>query len=200
MVEKNNYSTALSGAGFMMFEVKQLATLKLAGLTDKEMRAKVIDENIFQANKISSVKRSLTYLIQRVNVLDETLLEMIVEADIQTAKVVNLYAIMKSDALFNEFMMEVVQEKLKETGNTLDKKDVNVFFRHKAEQSDFIHKLAESSANRLKSQFIRLLIEVGLMKSRNTGVLERIFIDEQVIDYLTKIGDKAYVQAMGVSE
>src|SRR5699024_10241070 len=133
-------------------------------------------------------------------VLDETLLEMIVEADIQTAKVVNLYAIMKSDALFNEFMMEILQEKLKETGNTLDKKDVNVFFRHKAEQSDFIHQLAESSANRLKSQFIRLLIEVGLMKSRNTGVLERIFIDEQVIDYLTKIGDKAYVQAMGVSE
>ena len=200
MVEKNNYSTALSGAGFMMFEVKQLATLKLAGLTDKEMRAKVIDENIFQANKISSVKRSLTYLIQRVNVLDETLLEMIVEADIQTAKVVNLYAIMKSDALFNEFMMEILQEKLKETGNTLDKKDVNLFFRHKAEQSDFIHQLAESSANRLKSQFIRLLIEVGLTKSRNTGVLERIFIDEQVIDYLTKIGDKAYVQAMGVSE
>src|SRR5699024_11285283 len=114
--------------------------------------------------------------------LDETLLQMIVEADIQTAKVVNFYAIMKSDALFNEFMMEVVQEKLKENGNTLDKKDVNVFFRHKAEQSDFIQQLAESSANRLKSQFIRLLIEVGLMKSRKTGVLERIFIDEQVIE------------------
>jgi len=61
LVQKNNYSTALSGAGFMMFEVKQLAKLKLDGLTDKEMRTKVIEENLFQANKMSSVTRSISY-------------------------------------------------------------------------------------------------------------------------------------------
>lgn len=199
MVNEVKYSTALTGAGFMMYEFKQMALLKLENLSDKEIRTKVIDENLFQYNKTSSLIRAFPYLLKRVNALDTKLLTMVANEDIQTAKIINLYGIMKSDQLFNEFMNEVVQEKLEHVGELLEKKDINLFFRYKAEQSDFLNNLAESTLARLKNQFARILIEAGILRDLKTKELQRVFIDDQLKSYLTSIGDKQYVRAMGES-
>lgn len=191
------YSSALTGAGFMLYEVKQIAKLKEAGFSDKDIRYKVLDENIFQYDKLSSVKRALPYILKRVDVLDGTLRKLLIEESFEVGKVINLYAIMKADRLFYEFMQEVVAEKLKKDNYYIDKMDVNFFFATKIEQSTTISNWSDSTIAKLKQVFKKILLEVGILESLKTGELNRLIVDNQVSEHLQIIGEKNYVKVMG---
>ncbi|MFJ8513825.1 DUF1819 family protein [Lysinibacillus xylanilyticus] len=191
------YSSALTGAGYMLYEVKQISILKKEGLLDKEIRQKVLEENLFQYEKMSSIKRAFPYILKRVNVLDESLLQLITQESLEIAKIINLYGIMKSDRLFFEFMNEVIQEKLQRNEYLLEKKDVNSYFTIKAEQSDFIASWSEATIQKLKQVYKKILLETGMLKSLRTGELNRLIIDEQIKDQLRGIGDIQYIRAMG---
>lgn len=191
------YSSALTGAGFMLYEVKQIAKLKEAGFSDKDIRYKVLGENIFQYDKLSSVKRALPYILKRVDVLDGTLRKLLIEESFEVGKVINLYAIMKADRLFYEFMQEVVAEKLKKDNYYIDKMDVNFFFATKIEQNTTISNWSDSTIAKLKQVFKKILLEVGILESLKTGELNRLIVDNQVSEHLQSIGEKNYVKVMG---
>ena len=191
------YNTVLTGSGFLMAEFRQIVRLKLDGLSNEEIKTKVFDENIFQYNKTASIKRAFPYLLQRIESLDEELMKMVVEEDIQTAKTINLYSIMKTNLLFYEFMKEVVEDLIQYQNSVLEKKDVNVFFTNKAEQSDFIRNLAESTVKRLQSAFLKVLIEAGILRDLKSRELKPLIIDELLKRHLTQIGDSKYLRAIG---
>lgn len=197
MIMELEYSSVLTGAGFMLYEVKQVAKLKEQGFSDKEIRHKVLEENIFQYDKLSSVKRAMPYILKRVDLLDDTLRQLLIEESFEVGKVINLYAIMKFDRLFFEFMQEVIQEKLSNNNYYLDKVDVNSFFEQKMEQSEFMSSWSETTVAKLKQVFKKVLLEVGMLKDLKSGELNRMLIDNRISEHLHLIGDKNYVRAMG---
>ena len=191
------YSSVLTGAGFMLYEVKQVAKLKGQGFSDKEIRYKVLEENIFQYDKLSSVKTALRYILKRVDTLDEALRQLLIEESFEVGKVINLYAIMKFDRLFYEFMHEVIQEKLNNNNYYLDKVDVNSFFEVKMEQSVFMASWSESTVAKLKQVFKKILLNVGMLKDLKSGELNQLLIDDRISTHLKLIGDSNYLRAMG---
>lgn len=192
-----DYSSVLTGAGFMLYEVKQVAKLKEHGYSDQEIRYKVLEENIFQYDKLSSVKRALPYILKRVDLLDESLRQLLIEESFEVGKVINLYVIMKFDRLFFEFMQEVIQEKLNNNNYYLDKVDVNTFFEQKMEQSEFMSSWSDSTVAKLKQVFKKILLQVGLLKDLKSGELSRLLIDDRISDHIQRMGDKKYLRAMG---
>ena len=46
-------------------------------------------------------------IVRRLRVLDPHLLEILAHGPLESARIVNIYAIMKTDRLFREFMVEV---------------------------------------------------------------------------------------------
>ncbi|UPW82657.1 DUF1819 family protein [Lysinibacillus sp. Ag94] len=197
MTIESEYSSVLTGAGFMLYEVKQLAKLKGQGYSDQEIRYKVLEENIFQYDKLSSVKRALPYILKRVDLLDDSLRQLLIEESYEVGKVINLYAIMKFDRLFFEFMQEVIQEKLINNNYYLDKVDINAFFEEKMEQSEFMSSWSESTVAKLKQVFKKILLQVGILKDLKSGELSRLLIDDRISDHIQQMGDKNYLRAMG---
>lgn len=191
------YSSVLTGAGFMLYEVKQVAKLKQQGYSDKEIRYKVLEENIFQYEKLSSVKRAMPYILKRVDLLDELLMQLLIDEPYEVGKVINLYAIMKFDRLFFEFMQEVVAEKLNNNDYYLDKVDVNVFFAAKIEQSEFMAGWSDTTVAKLKQVFKKILLNAGLLKDLKSNELNRLYIDERIKIHLNHLDDAKYLQAMG---
>ncbi|WP_016993252.1 DUF1819 family protein [Lysinibacillus boronitolerans] len=191
------YSSVLTGAGFMLYEVKQVAKLKQQGYSDKEIRYKVLEENIFQYEKLSSVKRAMPYILKRVDLLDELLMQLLIDEPYEVGKVINLYAIMKFDRLFYEFMQEVVAEKLNNNDYYLDKVDVNVFFAAKLEQSEFMAGWSDTTVAKLKQVFKKILLNAGLLKDLKSNELNRLYIDERIKIHLNHHDDARYLQAMG---
>lgn len=197
MESDNKYTTTLNGAQFLLYEFSQIVKLKEQGLTDEEIKEKVIDENILQQEKVSSLKRRLRYLLPRVNVLDETLRCFVIHESIDISKVINFYSILKTDRLFYEFMNEVIKEKFKSNNYNLERKDLNAFFTYKAEQNDTLKSWSDSTIQRLKQVYMRMLEEVGILTDRKTGELKRLIIDDQLKSHLRSIGDGQYIELMG---
>lgn len=197
MAKELEYSSSLNGASCLFFELKQVAKLIQKGLTLQEIRKKVTEENLFQFEKKSRLNRVLPSVMRRAEVIDSVLATLMVEGSIEMGKVINLYAIMKTDLLFFEFMNEVISEKLRNNDLLIEKKDLNIFFAAKAEQSEKVASWSEKNIEKLKRAFMQVLYESGLLKKRQGKELSRLIIDEQIKEHLLRIGDAKYVHAMG---
>lgn len=197
MTTELEYSTSLSGASFLFFELKQVIGLMEQGYSNKEIRDKVQAENLFQYKVPTSAKRSLPSVLRRANVLDDVLRQMVIVEPLEVGKVINLYAIMKIDRLFFEFMNEVIKEKLQANDYSLEKKDINTYFTYKAEQDDKVACWKEPTVDKLKQVFNKILLETGILKDKHSGEINRLLVDDRVIGHLSHIGDVEYVRAMG---
>jgi hypothetical protein len=192
-----DYSANLTGAAFLFLELKRVVELKVNGLSDKEIKEKILIENVFQYEKTSSLKRMIPTLLRRVDALDNTFRSMVLNEHLENGKVINLYSIMKTDRLFFEFMDEVVKEKLLTNDYLLEKKDINTYFTYKAEQDENVAAWSELTTNKLKQVFLKILLEVGILKDKKTGELNRLLIDSYIKDHLMQIGESVYLKAMG---
>jgi hypothetical protein len=197
MVKDLEYSSSLNGASFLLFELKQVIKLKQLGLSNQEIRKKVIEENIFQFANKGRINRALPSIMKRADVIDDTLAQLMTEGSLEMTKVINLYSIMKTDLLFFEFMRELISEKLQNNDFTIEKKDLNVFFASKSEQSEKIASWSDINAEKLKRAFMQVLFESGMLRNRRGNELNRLMIDEQIKHHLTFIGDTKYLRAMG---
>ncbi|MGG5802451.1 DUF1819 family protein [Bacillus mycoides] len=197
MVKELEYSATLTGASFLLYELKQVLKLKRKGLSDAEIKKKVIEDNVFEYKVTSSLKRIVPSVIRRANVLDDQLKDWVLNSPLEVGKIINLYAIMKTDKLFFEFMNEVIREKLDANNYLIEKKDLNIFFITKAEQNEKMAKWTELTVNKLKQVYMKLLYEAGLLRDKQSGELSRLLFDEDIKRHLTYIGDTAYLKAMG---
>lgn len=191
------YSSSLNGASYLLFELKQVVKLKQMGETSPEIKRRVIEENLFQFENKGRINRVLPSIMRRAEVIDESLTDLLLDGSIEMGRVINLYAIMKTDLLFFEFMNEVIGEKLHNNDLLIEKKDINVFFTTKAEQSEKVASWSAINTEKLKRAFMQVLFESGLLKKRRSKELSRLIVDEQIKDHLVRIGDAKYVQAMG---
>ncbi|WP_339179328.1 DUF1819 family protein [Paenibacillus sp. FSL R5-0701] len=191
------YSVTITGASFLFYELKQVVGLKILGLTESQIKKKVAEENLFQYQVKSSITRSLPSVLRRAGVLDEALCHMVLEHSLESGKIINLYAIMKTDRLFFEFMTEVIQEKFNADNYLLEKKDLNLYIASKAEQNAGVAAWTEQTITRLKQVYVKVIHDSGLLKDKKSGELSRPMMDEQLKQHLIQIGDIAYVRAMG---
>lgn len=103
---------------------------------------------------------------------------------------------MKTDLLFYEFMDEVIKNKLHNNDLIYERKDINIFFNEKADGNEKLVNWSESTLKRLKSSYNRLLLEIGYLTKLSSTDLFPVQMDDLLRDYLIKIGDKEYVEAM----
>ncbi|MDO7203413.1 DUF1819 family protein [Paraclostridium bifermentans] len=71
-----------------------------------------MEENIFQARSEHYKNKIATTVLMRLNTLDEYLINKLANSDLDTAKQISIYSIMKSDKFFFEFMNEIYQDKI----------------------------------------------------------------------------------------
>lgn len=197
MEHTKEYSAKLTGESFLLFEFKIIAKLKKDGFSDKDIRKKVLEENLFQYKFKSSISRRLSPLIKRVNSIDDKLLNMLLEDPLGYGVIINLYTIMKNDRLLFEFMDEVIREKIEYNYGFIEKKDINIFFTAKAEQSEVVSGWSEQTIAKLKQVIFKVLSEVGMIEDIKTGKINRLLIPIELKDYLLSIGEKGYIKAMG---
>lgn len=191
------YSTRLTGAGFLLYELKQTLKLKNKGYNTEEIKEKIIDENVFQYKSIGTINRALPSIIDRMDIFDDKLYHLFLHSTVEESKVINLYAIMKTELLFFEFMNEVIRERIIDNNLLLENKDINVFFTEKSEQSEFIANLSDATVKRLKSAYMKVIYDGGLLRSRRGQEIMPLFIEEEFKRHLIHIGDRKYLLAMG---
>lgn len=197
MAEELEYKSTIKSRPFLFKETKKTAYLINKGFKDFEIKDKAKNDNIFQVNTGTRRSEIASIVLQRLKAIDDFLIEKIVNGEIGTSKQVVIYAIMKTDRLFFEFMYEVFREKMLLRDFTLQDKDFNIFFERKKEQSERVVSWTDYTFYKLKQVYIRILFEAGFIKDQKKDrEIVKPIIEEDVAYHLKEIGDTKYLNAL----
>ena len=192
----DTYSARLTGNPFLFFEMKTTAGLLLEGLSKQEISRKVREENLFQYKTSKSIGKRLNAVLLRLDVLDNTLLKLLVNASSETAKIIALYTIMKTDLLFYEFMQEEFKTKHLLRQDRLERVDLVSYFARKGEQSSTVAGWQDYTIHKLIQVYIRILIDAGLIKDEKSLIISAPVMEPNLKQHLKINGEEQYIQAM----
>lgn len=197
MNKKLNYVATNMTMLFWANEMITGAKLKKEGKSDKEIRKLAQEENIFQARSENFRNKAASGIINRLNTLDEFTVNLLCNCNIETAKQITAYSILKSDLLFFDFMNEIYKEKIILKDYKITDVDINIFINRKQEQIPKIASWNESTIRRLKNNYITYLCEAGFIK-RHKDYLEIIIpiLDKNFAQHLIEKGEQIYLEAM----
>ncbi len=191
------YRSTIKTMSFLYPELRKVAILCRQGFTLDDIRQKALRENIFLLNTENRIKKIAATVLERVGVLDDYLIGKITDGNLATSKQLALYAILKTDRLFFEFMLEVYREKHILKDYIITDKDINVFFRHKAEQSKRVASWSDYTIYKMGQVYKRILIESGFAKKNSKSIeITRPIIENEIASYLKKTGNHIYLKAM----
>lgn len=191
------YSAGLTSKLFWLQESKKTASYILEGYTKSEIRKIAWDQNIYQVKAEYRAYEVLNGTYRRVSALPKTVLELFTTCDIETAKILNLIAILMDSRLFFEFIHDVYDEKIRLGEKEITDRDLNVFFADKAMQSEAVAGWSDIAVKKLKQCFIRMMFEAGLLESSaKPRIIKIIHVDYRTEEILSQNGLGEYLKAV----
>ncbi len=194
---RKQYTSTLKSVPYFYIEFKTVAKLKLQGLTDLEIKNNAVKENLFMVKTDTRRREIIARILERIELLDDYLIDKVVNGIIETSKQIVLYTILKTDLLFFEFMNEVFREKMILNEKYIADKDFSIFFTIKMEQSEQLAEWKDYTFYKLKQVYKRILREAGLIKreKKDLLIIPQI-IESDVYNHIKNKGDEVYLRAM----
>lgn len=191
------YSAGLMSQSFWFVEFKKVVKLISNGKSQSEIKNACIEENLLGAVNSYRAKRIAGYLTSRVSALDAKEVQLFMESDLATQKLLNLIAILRTDRLFFEFLFEVYREKIILGIPLLEDSDVNIFFKNKETQSTIVDGWKESTKSHLRQCYFNYMVDANLLVM--DGKIRRItppILDIALERHLEAKGECAMIKAI----
>ena len=200
---EEKYNAGLMAQSFWFIEFKKIVVLYKNGADYNEIKRQCIEENLFGAINPTREKRMCGYLLTRLRSMDDRLIDLFVNADVSTQKLINLITVMTTNRLFFEFVYEVYRNKLIVGDTSIDLKDGNIFFAQKETQNDDLASWKESTKKKLRSLFLNMLTEADLVRwaddKKQKRIVNRVFITMELENYLKATNMSMYKAIAGVN-
>ena len=195
------YSSGLVAESFWFIEFKILIKLRYEGKSWDDIKALCLNENLLGISKEYRAKRIFGYLKNRIEVIEDGYLEIFMNSDLQTQKIINILASAKKNRLFFEFLYEVYREKVKLGALELTASDINIFFKNKQEQDEIMSKWTDVTLRRLRSTYMNFLVDAGLLTvSDKQRKITPPILDITLENFLKDTGEMQLIKAItGVS-
>ena len=195
------YSSGLVAESFWFIEFKILIKLRYEGKSWDDIKALCLNENLLGISKEYRAKRIFGYLKNRIEVIEDGYLEIFMNSDLQTQKIINILASAKKNRLFFEFLYEVYREKVKLGALELTASDINIFFKNKQEQDEIMSKWTDVTLRRLRSTYMNFLVDAGLLTvSDKQRKITPPILDITLENFLKDTGEMQMIKAItGVS-
>ncbi len=158
-----NYTSSLTSEPFLYEETKIVAQLRLQGYSDKEIRKKVIEDNIWNYKSVKQAKRLIPVVLRRIIFLDDELSNILINGNEQDSKIVALHLVMKNNRLFNEFVQEIYIIKASSDNKAITKPDITSFFDKKKQESIVVARWKPYVFKKLGQVYINILIKAGIL-------------------------------------
>lgn len=189
-------SGSLTRAQFLFYEMRTTARLLIEGLSDQEIKQKVILENLYQYPTEKSLEQMTRVCLHRLHGLeDDSLIAAIVNMDAVTAKQICLYAMMKRYRLIWDFMITVIGTKYRQKDQTFSRRDINVFLMQLQEQDDYVASWSESTCKKIGAVLSRILIENEYIDNGKATTLNPVLISLVLENAIRGNGDEVALAA-----
>ena len=182
---------------FLFHEFKKGCELYSEGKSLEEIYELGMQDNYFDAMNIKRRQRYASNICKRLEVLDTYIIKSIVDNSSEVSRLLALYALMKTDDLFFEFMYEVYQQKLILRQEYIETSEMLGFMREKAMESETVANWSDATIKRLLSGYRNSMFEGGIAsKDKNKIKVMPGYLPETLKEHLVRSGDEKYVKAM----
>ncbi len=192
------YSTALTGEPFLFNETRTIARFIVEGEDINALRKRNLTDNLIMHKKASSLKRASSPIFRRLSTMSSATTVAFAEGDIESAKILLLIAIAKTDRLVRDFLLYTYADKLAIKVEKIDKADIERYFEAVYIDEPLLRDRSEETKAKLKQQLMKIVAEAGLVKKHTTGFLvTRPNITNKLANLLVADGDSEYIKALG---
>lgn len=173
-MERKKYSAGAVKVSFWFMEFKKTVQLLNEGNSLADIKKLNENENIYGAPTREREKQIFHTVSARIKSLDSSIVPLFFFSDLKTQKLIALTACLANDSLFFDFVYEVVREKMILGIDELTDSDINIFFRHKQEQSETVAKWQDYTLHRLGACYKTHLLEAGLLDDNQRAESRKI--------------------------
>ena len=182
------YKTTIKGTSFWYNESIKTVKLMLKGLSKTEINTLTSNDNTYQVATRTRSKTISNTTYNRMSIYDNKLLEMFINADVTTSKIMVMISIIITDRLFYEYMYDVYREHRLLGDKQLTRLEMDKFMEQKKIESEKISKWSTEVIKRLERAYFTFMRESGLLTEDN--LINDIYIDYEVQRELEKEGFK----------
>jgi hypothetical protein len=161
------YKLSFTAASLSISESIKIAEVYLGCKDWEKTKNQVTENNLLQSRTNSRTVRVLRELIQRLKLLSDEQLTLLVEGDLQEQKYLLWFAVCKTYDFIREFATEVLREKFLDLHLEILELDYDAFFNHKADWNEDLDLITKSTKDKLRNVVFLMLRETGLISKNN---------------------------------
>ena len=179
----NDYKGSLTREQFLFYEIRVAARLLSEGNTRQEATAKIVEDNLFQFPTERMISSIANTCYNRLDILNSSMLvDRIANGDAENAKLINLYAMMRSNKIVWDFMVTVIGEKFRTQDFSIEVKDFNLFMMRLQEQNEDVASWSDKTIAKIKQVLKKSLAEAGYLDSTKSTTLNPVLAGYDLID------------------
>ena len=179
----NEYKGGLTREQFLFYEIRVVARLLAEGNTRQEATNRIVEDNLFQFPTERMISSIANTCYNRLDILNSLrLVDCIANGDAENAKLINLYAMMRSNKIVWDFMITVIGEKYRTQDFSIEAKDFNLFMMRLQEQNEDVASWSDKTIAKIKQVLKKSLAEAGYLDSTKSTVLNPVLAGYDLID------------------
>ena len=186
-VERETYNMSFTAGAAMLNEMHAVAEALVECDGDWERtKDKTFKENLMEKEKMSSNIRYFALMKQRLEVLNEAELDMLVNGTVAVRRLIVLLAICKAHSFIYDFISEYVRDCFYNQYEKISYANFNEFYNEKKYEHPEIEQVSELTVAKMRQVVFRILEQTELIEDTETGILRRPYLSEAVERLIVK--------------
>jgi len=193
-----HYKANITAGALLVPESRKIADLMLKNISKEEWKHEIEENNILQRLSVSSSKRIASFIKARLGLMTSDLCMMVRDGDATLSIQANFAAAIKHCRLLGDYLDIVIREQFKKMENSLPLPLWDEFIVLCEQNDPLMEQFPSSTAQKMRSNIHKILIEVGYLSDPYKRKLQKIEIVPDVIDYLKKNNEKYVLKCIEV--
>ena len=193
-----HYKANITAGALLIPESRKIADLMLKNISKEEWKHEIEEKNILQRLSVSSSKRIASFIRARLGLMTSDLWAMVRDGDATLSTQANFAAAIKHCRLLGDYLDIVIREQFKKMENSLPLALWDEFIVLCEQNDPLMEQFPPSTAQKMRSNIHKILIEVGYLSDPYKRKLRKIEIVPDVIYYLKKNNEKYVLKCIEV--
>ena len=188
---------AITAENFYLIEMRNTCKFILENEPEEDLKNLLKANNILETVSESNFSKKFNTINKRLKSLTDNLKKQIVDADLASARFINLYSILCNERFILEFLEEVVKEKYDNYSYYIKESDFSNYMETKSEQSKVIESWTVEGKKKMLVKVKNFLTEGGYLEKNKDGYkIIKPIVDLAVIDEIKENGNEKILKIM----
>ena len=193
-----HYKEKITACALLVPDSRKIADVMLKNISKEEWKHEIEETNILQRLSVSSSKRIASFIKARLGLMTPDLWIMIRDGDATLSTQANFAAAIKHCRLLGDYLDVIIRTQFKKLEDTLPLFLWDEFIVLCEQNDPLMEQFPPSTAQKMRSNIHKILIEVGYLSDPYKRKLRKIEIVPEVIDYLKKNNEKYVLKCIEV--